>query len=376
MKICFVTPTFYPTIGGAENMIFEVASRLVDIDHEVTIISRGFAGMKKVENYNGIQVQRVLTINNPLGIVPLQFSLFNKLGRVIKKYELVHEFYPFHMGLSTVVRKKIAKKPLVLTLVGSDTYDPIKPIPKIFNPYLSWVMNNADAVTAICGELTEHAKAQGSKKRITIIPAGVDLRKFNPNVKGDIIRKDLNIKEGEIMVLSVQRLHPRKKLQCLLKTARMVNQNHSQVKFVIVGEGPERENLIQMAKSLDLENNVIFTGLVPETQLPKYYAACDIFALHSLYEGFGMVLVEAMATGKPVVSTNVGAIPEVVDHGKTGLLVPPLNEMALGENIIRLIEDKELRKKMGRNGLIRTQQKYNWDNIVKEYLDIYKKLVN
>ena len=373
MKICMVTPSFFPITGGTEVAIYEVAARLIKQEHEIILITRRLGDMNKRENIEGIEVHRVFAPDNPLGILPLQFSLFSKLKDVVKTCDLIHQFHPYHMGFATILTKKILKKPLVLSLMGWDTYDPIRPVPKILYPYLALVMNSSDMITSPSQDLANHAREQGCKKDIEIIPHGIDIDKFNPNNDGIEIRRRLGDKDDEIVALSIQRLYPRKKMEYLISAIAKVVKKDLNVKFVIGGEGPESEKLENLAKELNIDN-IIFTGFISDKELPKFYSTCDIFVLHSTYEAFGIVLVEAGAMGKPIVATTVGAVPEVVEDGKTGLLVPPMDSEALADAILKLAENKKLREEMGKKGREKAIKKYDWSGITEKYLDIYKKL--
>ncbi|GAI40996.1 unnamed protein product, partial [marine sediment metagenome] len=110
-------------------------------------------------------------------------------------------------------------------------------------------------------------------------------------------------------------------------------------------------------------------------ELPEYYAACDIFVLPSLYEHFGLVFAEAMACGKPIISTKVGAAPEVIGDGKAGLIVPPADPNALAWAISRLTTDKGLRKQMGEKGRHKVEKEYDWDLIAKRYAELYETIL-
>jgi glycosyltransferase involved in cell wall biosynthesis len=259
--------------------------------------------------------------------------------------------------------------------MGWDTYDPIHPLSKFLDPYLAHIMNSSDVVVSPVKRTIIYAKHQGCKKEIKIVPHGVDTAWFNVNVNGSIQRKKLGVEKGDIVILSVQRLVQRKGLEYLIYAIPTVVKENPHVKFVIIGEGPEKVKLKELAKTLKVSERIIFLGFVSSDDLPRYYSACDIFALPSLYEQFGLVLAEAMACGKPVVSTEVGAIPEVVENGKTGLLVEPKNPTQFAEALLKLANDKNLRKKMGGAGRKKAEKEYDWNIIARKYLEEYEKIV-
>ena len=289
---------------------------------------------------------------------------------------MLNQFHLSSFGGASILAKKKINKPLVTSLMGCDTYNPFDPVPKILYPYMAWVMNNSDIVTSPCYELVHHARSQGLKKDAVVISHGVDLDKFNPNNYSSELRKKVEVRDGEVMCFSLQRLDQRKRVEYLINAIPNVIKENPNVKFVIGGGGPERENLYRLTKKLNIEDNVAFTGFIPFKKYSAYYASCDIFVLHSTYEAFGIVLAEAMASGKPVISTNVGAIPEVVDNGKTGIIVPPRDSKALADAILKLAEAKDLRIKMGMEGRKKAEREYDWDTIVEKYERIYESLTS
>jgi glycosyltransferase involved in cell wall biosynthesis len=376
MKICITAPTYYPIIGGTETIIHNLGTHLVDLGYDVEIVTRKLNVMSKEEMIDGISTSRVFTLNNSLGVIPLQFALYNKLRRILNECDLIHQFHVYHMGLATIQAKKRFEKPFILSLMGNDTYDPIRPIPRFLNPYMAWVMNNADIVTSPSRDLEKYAIKQGLKKETVIIPHSIKVDRYRSEKYGrKNVREKLKLTENDIVILSVQRLYPRKKLRYLIEAAGIIIKRKPNIKFILVGKGPELANLNKLAKELGIDKNIIFTGFVPENDLPNYYSACDIFVLHSTYEAFGIVLIEAMASCKPIVSTMVGAVPEVVDHEKTGILVPPCDSKALAEAIERLIIDKELRRKMGKLGRQKAEKYYDWKSIAQRYIHLYEELL-
>jgi len=310
---------------------------------------------------------------------PPPFTSAYALIKIIKlkkfgKTDILHQFHVFSLGAACVFAKKLLGKPLVTSLMGWDTYDPIHPVPKLLNPYLAYVMNNSDVITSPAKRLLSYVR-QICKKEVKIIPHGVDIGRFNVNIDQSEYKENIGLKKDEVLALSVQRLVPKKGIEHLLYAMSIIIKENPNVKLAVVGDGPEKWRLMELTKKLRISKNVTFTGFVDSEDLPKYYSVCDIFVLHSLYEQFGIVLVEAMACAKPVVSTNVGAIPEIVDDGKTGLLVEPKNPKQLAEAILKLASDPVLRNRLGRAGLRKVKEKYDWDIITDKYLDAYKQLI-
>jgi N-acetyl-alpha-D-glucosaminyl L-malate synthase BshA len=386
MKICFISPSYFPEPGGTGVAIYELGKRLVKKGCEITLITLSQA--KGYEDDSGMDICRVSAPIEPLLMTPrhLYSRLFPPpltqictLERILelnktRKIDILHQFHIFYLGAASVIAKKMLKKPLVTSLMGWDTYDPIHPLSKFLNPYLAYIMNSSDVVVSPVKRTTIYAKHQGCKKEIKIIPHGVDIPRFDVNIDRSTYRKKLNVEKNDAVVLSVQRLAPRKGLEYLLYAMPAVVKENPRVRFVIIGEGPEKVKLEELVKTLEVREKVLFLGFVSSDELPKYYSACDIFALPSLYEQFGLVFAEAMACGKPVVSTKVGAIPEVVENGVTGLLVEPKNPAQLAEALLELVNDENIRKKMGDAGRQKAGKEYDWDIIAKKYIEEYEKI--
>lgn len=193
-------------------------------------------------------------------------------------------------------------------------------------------------------------------RKFYVIPEGVDLKRFNPNVDGNRIREQLG---SDNILLYVGGLTRRKKPDLLLHVVKMVQKSLKDVKLLIIGEGEERNNLESLARHLGVSGSVLFLGYVPDSELPKYYAAADLFVSASVIEGFGLVFVEAMATGKPVVAFGVSSMPEVIGDG--GILVPPMNMKAFSEAVQILLTNKSLALQLGEKGFKRVKRLYTWD---------------
>ena len=378
MKICYITPGYLPLTGGTEIAIQEIGKRLVKKGCDISIITQDVETLNSYEFIDGIEIYRISRKPGKIGFITWQLKILKRIKELDKNknFDILHQFHLISLGGASILAKKSLDTPLVTSLMGFDTYDPIDPVPKIFNPYIALIMNNSDVVTSPSADLVGYAKKQGLKRDAIVIPHGVALNEFYPDNNSNKIRKNFGILDDEIMVLSLQRLHKLKGVEYVINAIPAINEKSSNVKFVIVGTGPEKERLEGLVKKLNIEDKVIFTGFVSHGEKLSLFSSCDIFAFHSNYESFGIVLVEAMASGKPVISTDVGAIPEIVDDGKTGIIVPPGDSKALAEAILRLVRDRDLRMKMGMEGRKKAEREYDWDRIVERYEKIYESLRN
>ena len=192
---------------------------------------------------------------------------------------------------------------------------------------------------------------------------GVDLSTYDSNKYNKIdraqVRDELSIDINNTVLATVARLDPAKGHSYLLEAAVRIIQEHPNVIFIIAGEGSERSTLEKMAFSLGISEYIIFLGFVDD--VARLLSAADLIVHPSLEEGLGIALMEAMSMSKPVVTTNVGGIPELVIHGETGLMVPPMDNERLTESTLQLLKDKDRMKAMGAAGRKRVEAHFNRD---------------
>lgn len=212
----------------------------------------------------------------------------------------------------------------------------------------------------------------GTADTHTIIPFGVDAGQFVSALPAS--RQELGLRSNGMVVATVCRLvEPKKGLRILLEAMGRLKQEEGVPPFqlLIVGDGPSRSMLESMQEQLGLSHQVVFAGV--RRDLPRILAMVDVFVLPSLYEGFGIALLEAMAAGKPVIATTVGGIPEFVRSGELGLLVPPRDSVRLAAAIHQLLSDPTLAKTMGVNGQAYVCQKYTIQSVVNQHEQLYER---
>jgi phosphatidylinositol alpha-mannosyltransferase len=204
-----------------------------------------------------------------------------------------------------------------------------------------------------------------------IIPNGIDTEHFSPHGP---YREELA--HGKPNVLFVGRLEKRKGLDYLLNACAKAKRHFPDFRLVVVGPGTRLlPGYRKLVKDLRL-TDVVFAGFVPSAELPQYYRSADIFCAPATGgESFGIVLLEAMACGKPVVATHIDGYASVLAHGDEGLLVPPRDEESLAHALLSLLNDKSLRNQMGVEGRAKTE-KYSWANVARQVMDYYNSLLS
>ncbi len=204
------------------------------------------------------------------------------------------------------------------------------------------------------------------ENKIKVIYNGIDLPKLQE--KQLDIRKEWGISSNDILVGTVARLIPSKGIDFLIRAVPKVLEKHSNVKFMIVGDGPEDGKLKKLAKEINCENYIIFTGYIEYVWY--CYRAFDIFVLPSLSEGLGIAVLEAMVSGKPVIASNTGGIPEIIEHGVNGYLVEPGDSWQIAEAILKLLSSPEERKRYGEAGYQTVVEKFDNNIMVDKTFDI------
>lgn len=305
----------------------------------------------------------------------LLISEFFTARRLIKKIkpDIIHAHWVIPQGFIAFLLKKIYKIPYITTAHAGDVFT----IKSAFLKKIARLVINNAAVCTANSNYTKKTLFELSKNdQIKVIPMGVDLSSFHPNKKDDSIKNKM---VADPLLLFVGRLAPKKGIKYLIKAFPPILKRFPKSKLIIIGEGPEKNKLIELTKNLELNNHILFLGAISNKILPRYYATADVFICPSIIlksgdtEGLGVVLLEAVASGTAVIGTDVGGIPDIIKNNETGLLVEQKNSVQLAESIIKLLEDKELREKLIKNAQQHVKNNFGWDIIVKKFKECYKK---
>ncbi len=220
--------------------------------------------------------------------------------------------------------------------------------------------NHVDRVVAVSHAVTDALIAGGvPAARIDVVHNSLNLERFNPEtVDREAVRKELGIRDDEAVIGTAGRLCPEKGIFELLDALRLLLPRYPSARLLFAGDGPSRPELAARAKSLSIEDKVIFTGL--RTDMERIYAAMDTFVLASTCkEAFGMALIEAMAMERPVIATAVGGIPEIITDGENGVLIAPGDPAAIADAIAKVVYNKELSKRLAEEGRRTVERKFS-----------------
>jgi len=225
-------------------------------------------------------------------------------------------------------------------------------------------------------ELLQYYKVKEDK--ISVIHNGVDVTKFQPTSNKRRAKEELGLKTDEIAILSVGRLYARKGLFTLIESIPAVTRRFPRAKFIISGKGQSNEmkKLVAHAEKLGVKDTILFTGYYPDKKLPMLYQAADVFAFSTFYENLPFAVLEALATGLPVVTTNVGGIPEMIENGKNGFLVQPSNSRELSDRILYFLEHPSEASEIALCARKVIEERFDWRLIVRKVLRVYEEALN
>jgi len=382
--------------GSPASIAFELAKHAVKEGHDVTILERGWRGLSHEEDIQGVKIKRIdlkigsdipykevpyREIQKPQGLIRLvldriDFALKANKFLMQNDFDVIHVHLPFAANVLITINKKLRDK-MVYT-IHADEYRLglskfLKPpvIIKVFQPDL-YLMKRIRKSVVLNEPLKEKLINKGIKKeKLEVIPNGVNIKEFNSN-KEEIEQVKGKYGLDTTTVMFAGTVTPRKGVEYLVKSAEILN--NKDVIFLIVGridiDKEYARKVINYAKEKNLK--VKFTGFIPREDIKALYFACDIFVLPSLEEGHGLVLTEAMASGKPLIGTKIGGIPAQIRDGWNGFLVEPGNEKQLAEKIKYLVENDEERERMGKNSRKLAEDEFDWKKIAERYLEVYE----
>lgn len=372
--------------GGVERRIVETGQRLIP-EVQIAVYSGTKAGFRKTATVKGITVVPCFSTDT---LFPVDNWFFNRAISNAAE-DLKADVYEAHTvcgyGFLKALRKRKIRKPFIHTIHGvlADEYmQSFHGGSPTFRAKLAnlimWRLSRIEKGTAQNATLIVTVSTYSSQKivqfydvdktKIRIVPNGVDPQRFKPALGTERVRRQIGI-NSKPCVLFVGRLIPRKGLSFLIEAARQVVKEFSETIFLIVGDGPLKNHLISYLEKIGLSSSFVFLGDVSEKVLPALYNCADVFALPSIQEGQGIALLEAQATGRPVVAFDVGGVKEAMLDGETGFLVKP-DSRELAEAISKLLSDNPLRERMGSKGREFVSNNLSWDVCAQKMLRVYR----
>jgi glycosyltransferase involved in cell wall biosynthesis len=384
MKVLFISTNF-PRWSGDSRGPFQLlqSKALHDLGAEVTVITLHGAGTKSSEIMEGVKVIRprymypqkleflqdvggglpAVWERQPLArliFIPLFISTMIAIMRYGRQNDVVHAHWSLPAA-AAVLTSWYHQRPIVVTLHGSDTfYLGRSVIGRLFNRLF---ISRCNRVLVISQSLANSITAQGvPSELVRILPEGINIGQFKPP-EGD----------HEPFVLFCGSLIPRKGVNFLLNAMVTVFAQYPNYRLVVIGPGPEQDNLKRQAQDLCISDKVVFIGPQSPQEVQTWMQRAKVFVLPSLEEGQGIVILEAQASGTPVVASQVGGIPEWISN-ETGILVPPADPQALARAIITLLDEK-VWKQYSQNCRPWAESRfYSWEKVASTLMDIFIEL--
>lgn len=382
MKIARFAEFASRDLGGYPGNEFLVCTGLAELGHDVTLFtsnatpSRYFLDRQEQSESERFKVVRAETVISLGGDAPLMPSILRKAWRLEADIVHAHEAY---LPSSLMACFLSGKNRAHFTFSQERCYEAKRllwkaPMWMMNRIVLPFTYGSARMSTAFSTAAADYLKGHGySREHVRIIPMCIDVSEFQSSSK-PWLRSSLSVGDAPLL-LSVARLHKSKGLIYLLQALAKVRDTIKDVKLVIIGRGREESNLRQHTNRLGLEKSVSFlTGFTPHPELVRCYSEADVFVLPSLYETFGVAVIEAMASGTPVVVSNVGGMRDTVIDGEVGFRVQPANADDLANAILRLLKDSALRKSIAQHAR-EAAARYDWRRVAKEYESYYHELL-
>ena len=394
MKIAIFSDNFYPELSGITDSLLVSSQELAKRGHQLLLVAPHYlpADYAKVDqsiiepDYGpSVKVARLPSLpypNSPNGqgrmAVPMGFSY-----RVVKDFgpDLIHTHSPFGVGLEALLMSKILGVPLMGTNHTPPSefmaYSPIRA--KWFTTltlhYFAWCYNRCLLVTAPCQSLLAEMIDNGFYRQAVVLPNPIDLANFRP-VENTEVKTKLKQQFGfsDKTILYTGRLAEEKHIDVIIKALALVKNKIPEVMLVITGHGQAEESLKKLVAVLGLEDQVKFLGFVDNQTFPLVYQVSDLFVIMSTAESQSLSLMQAMATGLPVIGARARALPEYIDQ-TNGLVVTPGDELGLAEAMSRIFADKVQAQVLGVGG-VASVKRFLPVKIVDELEILYNKVIN
>jgi len=378
MKIALVNSFFPPWRGGAETYAYNLAGALSAMGHGVTVLCTNPPFPPGISQVGGIIVRRRRLIGRIYG-TPIMPSLLRDLFNL--DADVFHANFPSpYIAFAVALASRVRRIPAVLTW-----HNDLPPVTSFANVLISahdnvFLPRYIRAYRRVIATSEIYAKEShilpGLGRLVTVIPNGVDCERFHPS-SATIPSRQSGDAFTLLFVGALTKWHRYKGLDVLLRAMKVALRQRKGIRLLVVGDGELAGEYRSLASELGLGAQVAFLGNVPDDELPHYYAVSDAAVLPSKdrSEGFGLTILEANASGKPVIASNVGGIPSVVTDGYNGLLVPPKDTSKLAKAILWLSEDPDAITRMGLNGR-KVAENHSWTKTAALTEQLYREIAN
>ncbi len=381
MHIANFTNTYLPVISGVVRSVRSFRDELTRRGHNVFIFAQEQVDYVDKDPF----IFRYSSLSLPYGVdIPAAVPISPFIDRLIPaiKLDVIHTHHPFLLGKTAATKAQELNLPLIFTFhTQYREYTHYVPFPmEIVQNFLkSTVDRLLQDFMRRCQHIIIPSESMrdtlvnnyGLKNNFTVIPTGVDLEAYR-TANGEKIRKKRRW-EKDMVMISIGRLAPEKNWPTLLHAAALVLKDIPQFRFVLIGDGPDRKSLEDLAKELGIQKRVTFTGSLSFAETPSYMKAANLFGFASITETQGLATLEAMAAGLPVVAVDASGTRDILKHGQQGYLVEN-NPEALAAAIKRLLSNPERMQKFAQ-AAYKKAQSFNIEKLTERLLDVYEQAI-
>ncbi|MBW9221332.1 glycosyltransferase family 4 protein [Methanothermococcus sp. SCGC AD-155-M21] len=386
MKIAMITWEYPPImVGGLSVHCKGLAEALVKIGHDVDIITVGYE-LPEYENINGVNIHRVRPIKHGHFLtwtLLMENALEKKLGLLgIDNYDVIHchDWMTYSVGSNI---KHLLNKPYIQSIHSTEmgrcggihSEDS-----KVINDLEWWSTYESHALITVSNSTKEEICSIFNVPwdKVNVIYNGINPEEFDipmDDQEKNNFKLSIGIQPHEKMILFVGRLVYQKGVEYLIRAVPDIIKNHPNSKVVIAGSGDMRGYLEDLAFQLGCRDKIIFLGFISGQMLKKLYKSSDLTVIPSIYEPFGIVALEAMASGSPVIASAVGGLKEIIHHEYNGVTVYPNNPDSIAWGVNRVLSDERFREWIVNNAKKDVYNKYSWEAVAHNTIDVYSKVI-
>lgn len=387
MKILMLSWEYPPrVVGGIARVVHDLSHRLTSDGHEVTVVTYKDGNVPYFEDDDGVQVYRVdnfmISSNNFIDwIMQLNFNMIAKTGEIIAEkgnFDVIHA----HDWLTAYAGKTLKyayNTPLVSTIHATEAgrNSGIRGETQKYINDTEWMLTYESSEVIVNSNYmkNELQRLFGLPyEKINVVPNGVNLNLFN-NIEKDYDFRRKFAMDNEKIILFMGRLVYEKGIQTLIAAMPKILAHYHDSKLIIAGKGGMLDELRAQVNALGLNNKVYFTGYLASKDVQRMYKCADVSVFPSTYEPFGIVALEAMLSGTPVVVSDVGGLNEIVEHGVNGMKSYAGNPNSLADSILTLLHDPKLCDTVTKNAKLKVKTEYNWTKIAQDTHLAYQKAI-
>ena len=381
MHIAFFSNFYKPVINGVVRSISSFRRELSKLGHNVFVFAQTDSGYEDDEpfifRYPSLPLPTQVKVPAVIPVSPFVDQLLPSL-----KLDVIHTHHPILLGQTAANKAEALNLPLVFTFhTRYQEYTHYIPLPQeaiqefLKDTVQTWLMDFMQR----CQHIVIPSKSMkeilvreyGLRDRFTVIPTGIDLEPYR-HADGKSFRSEMGWGNDKVLV-TVGRLAKEKNMDTLLNAAEKAIQKHPDLRVVIIGDGPEKNALQELTAELGIAERVTFTGEVPFSEIPSYLKAADIFGFASTTETQGLVTMEALAAGLPVIAVDASGTRDIIQDGEQGYLVPD-DADALAGSMMRMLESSEELQKFKSKALARAKD-FDVKNCTKQLVDVYEQAI-